>query len=332
MYGETTSEWYRWFGEFEARGNSSRYELWALGIASDPELLSLIDRLPPEKRQPNLVLTAARFLGVGEVSFAEFRAWVLAHWDALAQVILTHRTQTNEVGRTAVLLPLLAQLPGPLALIEVGASAGLCLYPDRFSYRYDERTALDPADGVSDVTVRCVTTGKPPIPDRLPEVVWRAGVDLNPLDVTNDDQMRWLESLIWPGQPDRLQRLRAAIEIAKREPPNITIGDLNETVAHLVSSAPTDATVVVFHSAVLAYLTNEDRAHFEQTIRSLPCHWISNEACTVIASVADQLPTPPAETPGRFAVALDGVPLAYATPHGQHLDWFRHQPPRTTTR
>ncbi len=40
---------------------------------------------------------------------------------------MSKRTQTNEPGRCAVLLPLLAALPQPLALLEVGASAGLCL-------------------------------------------------------------------------------------------------------------------------------------------------------------------------------------------------------------
>ncbi|WP_067814572.1 DUF2332 domain-containing protein [Nocardia inohanensis] len=318
-----TSGWYRRFAEFEARGNSECYELWALGIAADPGLLSLIDGLPPEKRQPNLVFTAARFLGVGEVSFPDFRIWVTRHWDALSHVIMARRTQTNEVGRAAVLLPVLAQLPGPLALIEVGASAGLCLYPDRFGYHYDERTPLDPAGGVSDVRLRCATSGKPPIPDRLPEVVWRAGVDLNPLDVTDADQMRWLEHLVWPGQPERLQRLRAAVTIAKTEPARIVTGDLNETVAELVSAAPADATVVVFHSAVLAYLSVRERERFERTVRALPCHWISNEGCGVIDSIADRLPLPAHETPGRFVVALDGIPLAYAGAHGQSLDWIQ---------
>ncbi|WP_245671774.1 DUF2332 family protein [Nocardia amamiensis] len=178
MDRETTAGRYRRFAEFEARGSSSCYELWALGVASDRRLLSLIDRLPEGKRQPNLVFTAARYLGVAEASFPEFKAWVVQHWDALARVVMTRRTQTNEVGRAAVLLPALAQLAGPLALIEVGASAGLCLYPDLFSYRYDDRIDLHPDGGASGVMLQCVTSGEPPIPDRLPEVVWRARVSI----------------------------------------------------------------------------------------------------------------------------------------------------------
>ncbi|MGV9614505.1 DUF2332 domain-containing protein [Nocardia xishanensis] len=324
MERETTAGRYRRFAEFEARGNSSCYELWAWGIASDRRLLSLIDRLPEEKRQPNLVLTAARYLGVAETSFPEFRVWVIRHWDAVARVVTTRRTQTNEVGRAAVLLPGLAQLPRPLALIEVGASAGLCLYPDLFSYRYDDLIELHPAGGVSGVTLRCATSGEPPIPDRLPEVVWRAGVDVHPLDVRDADAMRWLECLVWPGQPERLRRLREAVAIARARPVDVVTGDLNETVAELVDAAPDGATVVVFHSAVLAYLSVGERVRFERTIRALPCHWLSNEGCGVVGSVADRLPVPANDTPGRFVVALDGVPLGYAGAHGQTLDWFRH--------
>ena len=40
------------------------------------------------------------------------------------------RTQTNEPARCAVLLPALAQLPEPLALVDVGASAGLTMLFD----------------------------------------------------------------------------------------------------------------------------------------------------------------------------------------------------------
>ncbi|WP_067712610.1 DUF2332 domain-containing protein [Nocardia yamanashiensis] len=321
MSGETGG-WYRRFGEVEARGSSGLYELWALGIADDPKVLGLIGRLPWEKRQPNLVLGAARFLGVGDVSYGEFREWVVRNWDAVVGVVMSRRTQTNEVGRAAVLLPVLAGLAGPLALIEVGASAGLCLYPDRFSYRYEGWGGIDPEGGASEVRLRCGIGGEPPIPERLPEVVWRAGVDLNPLDVNDFEQMRWLEALVWPGQPERVRRLRGAIAIARTDPAHLVTGDLNETVAELVSAAPDGATVVVMHSAVLGYLSAEERVQFERTVQGLGCHWVSNEGCGVIGSVAERLPVPAAETPGRFVVALDGVPLAYAGAHGQWLDWF----------
>jgi len=318
-----TASRYQYFAEFEARGHSACYERWALGIASDTDLLELIDRFPVAKRQPNLLLAACRFLGAEESSFAEFRNWALVHWEAIVGVVMSRRTQTNEVGRAAVLLPALTQLEGPLSLIEVGASAGLCLYPDRFSYHYEGRSTLDPEDGPSTVDLYCRTSGLPPIPSQLPTVAFRSGLDLNPLNVDDADDVRWLESLVWPGQTERLERLRAAIAIGRSDPVTLVRGDLNVTVADLVHSAPKGSTIVVFHSAVLGYLAADERLRFECTLRDLPCHWLSNEGSNIAGSIAAQLPIPPRQTPGRFVVALDGVPLAYAGAHGQSLDWFR---------
>ncbi|MGW4766601.1 DUF2332 domain-containing protein [Nocardia sp. NPDC004278] len=315
-----TSQRYRHFAEVEARGNSHRYEQWCLGIAEAPELLALIEQLPEPKRQPNLVLGATRYVGAPDSEFAEFERWLIAHWDAVREVAAARTTQTNEAGRVAVLLPMLAQLPGPLSLIEVGTSAGLCLYPDRYSYRYGE-IRIDPVDGPSPVVLTCATSGNPPVPEQLPTVVHRAGIDLNPLDVTDAEAMHWLECLIWPGQPERLTRLRAAIGIARQDPPQLVAGDLTTEITDLVHATPPGTTVVVFGSAVLAYLDAGARAIFEETVRGLPCHWISNEGAHVLPTVADQLPRPPA-TPGQFVVALDGRPVAYAGPHGQALDWF----------
>ncbi|WP_274562813.1 DUF2332 family protein [Streptomyces spiramyceticus] len=103
------------------------------------------------------------------------------------------------------MLPALATLPQPLALIEVGASAGLCLHPDRYAYRYNGGEQL----GSSPVTLDCRTEGPVPLPAALPEVAWRAGIDLNPLDTTDEEDVRWLRSLIWPGRTERPRRRRA---------------------------------------------------------------------------------------------------------------------------
>lgn len=317
-----TAQWYERFAEFEARGNSATYEQWCRGIASDAEVLALIERLPRGKRQPNLILGATRYLGVEISDYQAFRQWLLQHWDEVAGIASVRSTQTNEAGRTAVLLPVLAQLSGPLALIEIGPSAGLCLYPDRYSFRYDNGVSIDPEDGVSAVVLPCAVSGNPPLPKQLPTVVHRAGVDLNPLDITDPDDIRWLEALVWPEQTYRLDRLCAALRVARADPPQLTEGNLLEKVAELVHAAPADATVVVFGSAVLSYLDPQDRAAFERTVRTLPCHWISNEGGGIIESVVDRLPKPLSETGAAHILTLDGEPLAYAAPHGQSLDWF----------
>lgn len=317
-----TAHRYRRFAEIEAWGYSPRYAELADGVASDRALLDCLDRLPYPKRQPNLLLASVRFLGGPVDGWEAFRGWTLGHWAEVAGTMLARRTQTNEVGRCATLLPLLAGLPQPLALIEVGASAGLCLYPDRYRYRYVDgagRHDVGPRD--SPVTVVCRTTGPVPLPAAVPTVVWRAGVDLNPLDLDDPDDVRWLECLVWPEHTDRLRRLRTAIGIARGEPAHLVRGDLNDEIRALVAEAPPDATPVVFHSAVLAYLAEPGRLAFADTVRALPGRWISNEVPAALPEVERRLGRVPADR-AVCALALDGRPVALAGTHGQSLDWL----------
>lgn len=315
-----TAARYRRFAAREAHGHSPAYQELAERIAGDAEVMALIDALPEGRRQPNLLLAAVRFLGGPVGGYRDFRPWLLAHFDRVRAEMLRRRTQTNEAGRCATLLPLLAALPQPLALIEVGASASLCLYPDRYRYVYDDRPAFGPAG--SPVTLECRTAGPVPLPGRPPTVAWRAGIDLDPLDVHDADDVRWLESLVWPEQTRRLERLRGAVRVARDEPPHLVRADLNEAVADLVGQVPAGATPVVFHSAVLAYLPPGAREAFTATMRSLPGHWISNEAAPLLPSVAERLPRATPTDRALFALALDERPVAFSGPHGESLEWF----------
>ncbi len=242
-----TAEDYRSFAR-SARGSSPTYERLATAVAGDREVLGLLDALPEPKRQPNLLFGAVRFLAGPVADAVEFRRWLLDHRSTVVAVMLARRTQTNEVGRCAILLPALAQLPGPLALLEVGTSAGLCLLPDRYGYDYDGHWVGPPG---AELVLPCSPRGPVPLPPSLPEVVWRAGIDLHPIDVDDTEEVRWLEALIWPDQPERLERLRTAVRIARREPPRIVEGNLLDELLPLAEEAPVDATLVVFHSAVL---------------------------------------------------------------------------------
>lgn len=315
-YGAPAREQYRRMAEEAFAGVSPSYQAIALAVADDPDLLARLDALPMPKRQPNLVLGAVRLLGGPVDDAAACVAWLHAHWPEVVDVVMTHRTQTNEARRCATLLPVLAAVPGPLALVEVGASAGLCLLPDRYAYRYvDGAHAVQV--GTSALTLTCEVTGPVPFPQAVPEVVWRRGLDLHPLDVTDDDTVRWLQCLVWPEQTERFEILRAALEIARADPPVVETGDLLTDLAPLVHSAPVDATVVVFHSAVLAYLRSDDRRRFVASLRDLgrDVVWVSNEAPGVVVE-ADR-----SAHPNRFVVARDGRVLAWSGPHGQSLDW-----------
>lgn len=310
-----TAENYRAFAD-DARGRSPVYVSLAEWVADDLDVLNFIESLPQEKRQPNLLFAAARYLTGGSADASELRAVISHQAHAMRPVMLARRTQTNEPARCATILPALAQLPQPLALIEVGASAGLTLLVDHYSYDYAGRriAGRDPQAPV----LSCEPRGLVPVPDHMPTIVWRAGLDLNPLDVRNDDDVRWLSCLVWPGESDRQSRLTGAIATALRDPPTVRRGDLRADLPALAAQAPPDATLVVYHSAVLAYLTPADREHFAATVRNLPAVWLSNEGPGVVPGV----PTP-RHSGAPFVLSRDGgEPLALTDPHGEWLHWL----------
>jgi hypothetical protein len=310
---------YRRFATDEAQGVSPHYDRLAQEIADSAAILRFLIGLPAPRRQPNLLLGAATLIAGRPPDIASLSDMVAGRTDELRATMLRRTTQTNEPARCAVLLPLLAALPQPLALIEVGASAGLCLLPDRYGYDWGERR-IAPSDAGAPV-FRCTSTGPAPLPAAPPRIVWRAGLDLNPLDVMSDEDMAWLNALIWPEQDDRRANLRASLAVARRDPPRVVRGDLLRDLEPLVAEAPTDATLVVFHTAVLAYVTPpEARQRFVDTVRGSRAVWISNEAPRVFPDIAARASQPAPHW--RFLLAVDGEPVAWTGPHGQSLDWF----------
>ncbi|MEV4832021.1 DUF2332 domain-containing protein [Micromonospora sp. NPDC049257] len=309
----TTADRYVEFATREAHGVSPSYERLAHAVARDSSLLALLDTLPPAKRQPNLLFAVVRLCGGTVEDPAAFGEFVRANWPVVAAEIRARATQTNEAGRCAVLLPVLASLPQPLALLEVGASAGMCLYPDRYAYRYGDRLL-----GTGTPTLDCAITGTTP-PTRLPEVVWRAGLDLNPLDVTDPDDIAWLDALIWPENGHRRERLRAAAAVVAADPPLLVRGDLVDDLPEVAALAPSDATLVVFHSSVLYLVPPPRRAAFVEVVSGLSGHWIANEDPAVLPYPG--LPGQQDDTLHNV-LALDGTPLAWTRGHGQALTWF----------
>jgi hypothetical protein len=202
----------------------------------------------------------------------------------------------------------------------------LCLYPDRYRYRFtgaDGDHLVGPAD--SPVELTCRVTGPAPLPAELPAVVARVGVDLNPLDAGDPDDVRWLEALIWPEETDRFPRLRAAASIVAADPPMMLTGDLVDVLPDAVAGLPDGCTPVVFHTMVLPYVQElERREEFERLVGELPVRWVSQETAEVFPSIRARLgpEAPDPEDTMTSVVALDGEPLALSHPHGGRLDWL----------
>jgi hypothetical protein len=313
----STTDWYS-RAAVELAATSARQVEWALGVAGDPELIELIDELPRERRQPSLIFSAARFCGADDEPYPAFRTWLVEHWPEVAAVARTRRTQTNEPGRCIPLLAALALIPGPIALLEVGASAGLCLLPDRYSFSFDAGAVI----GSGEPLLECVTTGGGAAPTDLPQIVWRRGIDLAPLSVADEADRRWLEALLPPDRPDRIERLRAACATAQADPPIVEEGDALADLSRVAVEAPADATLVVVALGTLVYLPPSDRAEILPAIARLGARAITFEAVSALPEVGARLKGLVAPEPTPFVLALDGFPLAYGSPHGDRLSWL----------
>lgn len=312
------AERYRRFATEEAPGRSELYEEWAWGVAGDLALQQVIARIPPQRRQPALVFAVTRMLGSGETGAAPWSAWVLAHADAVVAECARRAVQTNEPLRCAALLPALSLIDGPIALLEVGASAGLCLYPDRYSYRYrdaaGQQLRLDPPEGASPVELTCEVRGQRMPRLRLPEVVWRAGIDVNPLPPTDPDTRSWLTRLVWPGETGRAERISAALEIAAADPPLLVAGDATAMLASVAAEAPAGVTLVVTTPGVLAHIPWAGRHEVIAAARTAG-RWITIDE-PGLHSGWNAAVDPQQWPAGGFAVALDGDIVAAADPLG----------------
>jgi len=327
---------YEDFADYAA--DSPCFADWATQVARDTEVLAWIGRLPPIKQQPNIVFAAARRHGVmAPGPYEGLREALLADDPedpaGLTATILTRSTQTNEVGRLATLAPVFARIAAesgrPLALLEAGASAGVCLYPDRYAYRYlqgpDRRAVTWTPTDAPVRTLTCRARGPFRVPHSDLPVAWRGGLDLAPVDPADADASAWLETLVWPEQDARREALRTALQVVRDDPPTLGTGDILDDLDDVVDEASGFGEVVVFHTAVVAYLDPPDRERFAAAmadrVAAGRCRWVSNEGKTVLPGITATGPDIPADHP-TFVLGLDGRALAWTHGHGRSLTWL----------
>ncbi|MEV7631983.1 DUF2332 family protein [Microbacterium sp. NPDC089318] len=319
---DAVAERYDRFARDEAPGRSDVYAEWAAGVATDAEVQTVLERLSPQHRQPPLVFAVSRLLGAGVGGYPQWRRFVLAHADELVAQCGRRGVQINEPLRLAALLPALSMIEGPVALLELGAAAGLCLYPDRFSFRVVgadgvQRRRIDPPDGPSPVLLTSVVAGQ--LPElHVPDVAWRAGIDLDPIDVREAADRAWLESLIWPGEHERSERIAAAMALADADPPLLRAGDAIEQLDAMAAAAPAGARLVITTPGVLVYLPRQRRLELIDRIRALDAHWITIDPPALHDAWRPAIDS--ADFRG-FAVALDGRVVADADPLGRWWEW-----------
>jgi hypothetical protein len=306
-----------------AEGSPGWAEL-AAGLASDEAALAVVERAPEARRQPVLVLAVCRWLGAPPGPWPRLRTWLLDHAGAVVAELGRRSVQTNDVRRSAPVSLALARLAGPVALLEVGASAGLCLLPDLVSYRAGDARWGDPTSPVAlEVDVRAAGTDGPSGaglgPVTVPPVAWRAGLDLDPVDVRDDEAVAWLRTLLPPGAVDRADLLARAVALARTAPPRVVRGDAVDDLEALAAAAPADAQLVVVSTGTLVYLPGRRRQRFVDTVRALGATWISYERVGLLDDVAPVDPAVVAAASAFAVLALDGRPLAVGDAHGTRL-------------
>jgi hypothetical protein len=254
---------------------------------------------------------------------ATFRDFCLVHAEAIITVMAAHRVQTNEVARCAILLPAFATVaartaPRPLVLVEVGTSAGLLLRWDRYAYDYGDAGRYGPE---SNLIIHCEPRGplRPPLPRPLPAVRARTGIDLNPIDVNDPEQARWLRALIWPDQPERDARLHQAIGVARRYPVSLIRGDALAVLPRLVPELPGDGYLCLFHLHTLNQFSAEDRHRYDVLLHEQSRH---SDLCD-LAFEHTGAEHPTAEL-RRFHAGdeIERLTLARYDAHGGWLEWL----------
>ncbi len=226
----------------------------------------------------------------GEDEIATVLPDVLARWDEKLSAGLSSAPQTNEIARSALLLPgflTIARETGlPLDLNEIGASAGLNLLFDRFHYRYGDAEWGHPA---SPVRLEPEVLGNAVPLDGTLVVHRRGGCDIAPVDILDEAARRRLRSYVWPDQPLRMERLDAALSLGVQFPPVLERMDAAAFVGKALEARHEGMAFVLYHSIMWQYMPLATRDAISTTIEkagraatdSAPVAWLRMEPVTV---------------------------------------------------
>lgn len=333
------------------------YQAICLAVAEAPGLLDLMRHAPDPQRRPNLLLAAlherilsgvphglaAYYPSVGgqRLPDAELPALLLdfarQQGDLLVRYLQTRSTQTNEIGRCAVLWPALQQIAqltgrGQLALLDFGSSGGLNLGVDGYHYDYGRFQLGAPlAPGRPRIPCDWLGDAAPPPADTRWRITERLGLDLSPVDVHDDEAVRWLAACLWPHDRERALRLDLAVAQARAAGHRVQRAD--DCIAEIepwLDTLPAGVQPVLFNSWVLAYFPAEElaryRAEVERLVHSRGLAWLSAESPSLRPAGLELPPT----APGASAHSLWSLvwrdrteALAWSHPHGRWVQWLQ---------
>ncbi len=348
MNGETAKDaqpdYWTFFAADAARTSGTQlYARLSAGVGGDAELREFASHVKKGQPKANVLLGAVHFLllrgaehplrnfypscggtlrAEEEDPFPLFRDFVLAHKDQIAPMIRTRVTNTNEVGRSALLHPgfraLATEAGAPLHIVEIGPSAGLNLIWDRYGvcYTKEGQVAASIAPEAK-LVLDCELRGAQlPPTGPSPKVASRVGLELNPVDLSSIDDKDWLRALVWPDDVARLQRLDKAIALYDEGRPEIRAGDALALLPDALAEIPANETACVFHTIALYQFSGEMKEALEailtvagvrRPVWRLSFEYDGSDYAVTLICYAD----------GQREEKL----LALAQPHGRWIDW-----------
>jgi hypothetical protein len=327
--------------------HSPLYAFLSSRAVEDDAVLALATERQPGQSAVNLLFAAVQYLLLGgaehslasfypsvggdrspEKAYPPFADFCRVYATEIRRLVASRRVQTNEVGRCGLLLPAFAlastRFGGrPLELVEVGSSAGLALQFDRYEYAYTDKAGkpLHTCGPASSARVRTeLREGDAcPLPDRLPEVTGRTGIDVTPLDVADDDAVRWIASLIWADQRHRHELFHAAVQIARPKPAPCIAGDGVEVLPRVVAAIAPNHLPCIFHSHTIYQMPEAWRHRFadvvatlgrERDLVHLSLEWLGDE------------PRPQLRAAFHAEGVVERVHLADCHTHGFWMRWI----------
>ncbi|REK71873.1 DUF2332 domain-containing protein [Paenibacillus paeoniae] len=279
----------------DCKDSSRLYEYLSQRIAQDKELLQLSSQAKEGQPIPNLLFGAVHYLlmqgkshplamyygslvaepGAAEEAFPAFKQFCAQYREEIIPILASKNVQTNEVRRCAYLYPVFcsiyASMQRPLSLIEIGTSAGLQLYWDRYGYSYSSKPGIVFGNPNSELVLVSEMRGKgwPDLSPLSPPVTDRIGIDLHVNDLSDAEDCLWLQALIWPEHAERRTNFDKAASIAKNGGARLVQGNGVKLLSELAEMTDPESVLCVFHTHVANQLSEHDKNELLQTIDQL---------------------------------------------------------------
>ncbi|MED1603208.1 DUF2332 domain-containing protein [Alkalihalophilus marmarensis] len=283
------------FANDECADSSKLYETLSKETAKDEELLIICSHAKESQPIPNLFFGAVHYLLLKGVrheladyylslveepkksthAFVHFKSFCEEYKEEIIHLLQTKLVQTNEVRRCAYLYPsfscIYEKTNKPLALIEIGTSAGLQLLCDQYQYSYDGLHRYGNLNSPLSLSSEIIGENVPSFKKEAYPVHSRCGIDLHINDLRDQEDRCWLKALIWPEHMERRNEFEAAASILKEnvDELNLIEGDGIELLPQIVEGLPQNVTVCVFHTHVANQMPLETKKQLLQTIDEL---------------------------------------------------------------